>query len=286
MTFGRDGVPRLLEAVAAWPERDRPVTGLHVGDVGWHLRLHDDAVDDAFEAWWDGEDLLAYGLVEGIVGRYAVRPGLETDGDLAETIARSCEALDGDEVYADLPAGSAAHALLAGRGWTDDPDPWIALHADLTEWHPTADLTGVRVVEAADAVADRVAVQRAGFEGSTFTEEAWHRMAAGPGYRRDLDVVVSTADGVPAAIATAWWPGPASTAILEPVATHHDLRGQGWGGRAVATVLGRLRDLGAPGVSVSTPLDFTAAVATDRSAGLRDVGELRSLVRQRGQSTA
>ena len=36
---------------------------------------------------------------------------------------------------------------------------------------------------------DRVAVQRAGFERSTFTEAAWQRMAAGPGYRRDLDLV-------------------------------------------------------------------------------------------------
>lgn len=286
MRSGRADVPRLLAAIDAWPDRARPVTGLHPGDLGWSLRLPDDEVQGAIRAWWDHDDLLAYGLVEGVFGRYAVRPGREADATLAEALAGSCEELEGDEVFADVPAGTAVHDLLAARGWTLDPDPWVALHADFSSWAPAVDLTDVRVVEAADAVAERVAVQRAGFERSTFTEDAWHRMVAGPGYRRDLDLVVRTPDGRPAAIATAWWPGAGSTAILEPVATHRDLRGQGWGARVVAAVVTRLRDLGAPGVSVTTPADFTAAVATYRSAGLHDVAEVRSLVRRPGQSTA
>lgn len=278
-SLGRADVPDLLDAIDRWPLRDRPVTGLHPGDLGWHLRLPDDEVDGAFRGWWLGPELVAYGLVEGIVGRYAVHPDRDQDLALAGSVAESCAGLVGEEVYADVPADTAAHALLSG-GWTPDPDPWVALHADLTTWRPTVDLTGVHVDDAADAVAERVAVQRAGFERSTFTAEAWHRMAAGPQYRPALDVVVRTATGEPAAVATAWWPGPGGTAILEPVATHRDLRGQGWGVRAVSAVLARLRDLGAPGVSVCTPVDFVAAVATYRSAGLRDVAEVRSLVRR------
>jgi ribosomal protein S18 acetylase RimI-like enzyme len=104
-------------------------------------------------------------------------------------------------------------------------------------------------------------------------------MAAGPGYRPDLDLVLR-ADGVPVAVATAWWAGPGATAILEPVATHGDHRGSGWGRAVVQAALGRLRDLGASGVSVCTPVDYVGAVATYRSAGLRPLEQKRSLVRQ------
>ncbi len=283
----RADVPLLLDGLAAWPDRHRPVTGLHAGDLGWHLRLPDDEVDHAFHGWWHGRELLAVALVEGAVGRYAVHPHLDQDLSLAGALAESCAALIGEEVYADVPADTAVHALLS-EGWTPDPDPWVALYADLTTWQPAVDLTGLRLVEAAEAVTDRVAVQRAGFESSTFTEDAWHRMATGPGYRPDLDLVVTTEDGTPAAIATAWWPGPGATAILEPVATHRDHRGQGWAGRAVAAVLVRLRDLGAPGVSVCTPQEYVAAVATYRSVGMSVVGEVRALVLDRrlgGHST-
>ena len=90
------------------------------------------------------------------------------------------------------PVGSwpaRAGPSTPNRGWRCTPTspgggrPWIS--------------TGAQVVEAADAVPDRVAVQRSGFEGSTFTEEAWARLADGPGYRRDLDLVL-VGDGVPA----------------------------------------------------------------------------------------
>ena len=112
-------------------------------------------------------------------------------------MAQVCRELPADsEVYADLRPETATRRILVGEGWTLDPEPWVALHADLDRWRPTVDLDRCAIVEAADAVADRVAVQRAGFESSTFTEEAWHRMAAGPGYRRDLDLVL-VGDGVP-----------------------------------------------------------------------------------------
>ena len=254
---------------------------LHPGDLGWHLRFEDEAIqDDAFVGWWDGEALLAVGLVEGALGRFSVRPGQDRDPDLGEQVAQVCRELPADsEVYADLRPETATRRILAGEGWTLDPEPWVALHADLDRWLPAVDLDGCEVVDAADAVADRVAVQRSGFENSTFTEEAWHRMAAGPGYRQDLDLVL-VGDGVPASVATAWWAGYGATAILEPVATHRDHRGQGWGVRVVTALVTRLRDLGASGVTVCTPLDYAGAIATYRAAGLHPVEHFRSLVRQ------
>ena len=279
-THDRTTVGALLDGLDHWPYPERVASSLHQGDLGWHLRLEDAAIqDDAFVGWWEGDALLAVGLVEGVLGRFAVRPGHDRDPDLGEQVAQVCRDLPADsEVYVDVRPETATRRILAGEAWTLDPEPWVALHADLARWQPPVDLDGCQVVEAADAVTDRVAVQRSGFERSTFTEEAWARLADGPGYRRDLDLVL-VGDGVPVSIATAWWAGTGATAILEPVATHHAHRGRGWGVRVVTALLMRLRDLGASGVTVCTPLDYVGAVATYRAAGLHEVEHLRSLVR-------
>ena len=277
-THDRSTVADLLTQMSAWPHPERVAACLHPGDVGWHLRLTDAAIAGQIVGWWDGGDLLAVGLLEGAIGRFAIRPGHEPDGDLGEDVAAACRRLAANEVYADVRPETATRRILAGEGWTLDPDQWIALHADLDRWQPGVDVTRMTVVEAGGAVAERVAVQRAGFENSTFTREAWRRMAAGPGYRPDLDLVVF-ADGTPVTIATAWWAGSGATAILEPVATHRDHRGRGWGVRGVTTLVSRLRDLGASGVSVCTPVDYVGAVATYRAAGLHPVEQFTSLVR-------
>ena len=279
-THDRASVGELLAAMAAWPHADRPVRDMHPGDLGWHLRLNDPAVSEAFHGWWHDGSLVAVGLLEGSVGRFAVAPGHELDRDLGEQLATACRELPGDEAYADVAAETAVRHLLVGEGWSLDPDPWFALHAELARWSPATDLAGVDVREAAECIHERVSVQRAGFENSTFTEDAWHRMAAGPGYRRELDLVVFEPGGAAVAVATAWWVGAGATAILEPVATHRDHRGQGWGLRAVTAAVSRLRELGASGVSACTPVSYVGAAATYRAAGLRTIEQLPSLVRQ------
>ena len=178
-------------------------------------------------------------------------PGRERDGELGEHVAQACRELAGDEVYADLRAETATRRILAGEGWTLDPEPWVALHADLDRWTPTVSLDDAAVVEAADAVADRVAVQRAGFENSTL-----HRGRLAPDGRRPRLPArprprAWSATGSPVSIATAWWAGEGATAILEPVATHRDHRGRGWGVRAVTALVApaaRPRRLGSHGL--------------------------------------
>ncbi len=135
-THDRSTVGDLLAAMTAWPHPERVAAGLHPGDLGWHLRLTDEAIAGQIVGWWDGDDLLAVGLLEGVVGRFAVRPGRERDVVLGEQLAEACRELEGEEVYADLRAETATRRILVGEGWTLDPDPWVALHADLDRWQP------------------------------------------------------------------------------------------------------------------------------------------------------
>jgi GNAT superfamily N-acetyltransferase len=167
--------------------------------------------------------------------------------------------MTGPELWSDADAGTALRDVLAERGWNPDVgDPWVAFHLPLD-----GALLGAadEAERAATAVADRVAVQRSGFRGSTFTEEKWHRMAAGPGYRPELDLLVRTADGVPAAAATAWLGADGGTAILEPVAAHPDHRRGGHARTVVLACARAAHDLGATDLCVCTPASNDTAVS-------------------------
>jgi len=75
--------------------------------------------------------------------------------------------------------GALVQDLLFADGWNAD-EPWTPLRRDVTE--PVED-PGVRIeVIGAEQVHVRTAVQRATFDGSTFTDERWHAMAAGLPY--------------------------------------------------------------------------------------------------------
>ena len=110
-------------------------------------------------------------------------------------------------------------------------------------------------------------VQRRGFRNSTFTEAKWHRMAAGPGYRPELDLLVRAPDGAPAAAATAWLGADGGTAILEPVATHPDHRRGGHARTVVLACARAAHDLGATDLCVCTPASNDGAVTAYTQIG-------------------
>ncbi len=244
-----------IRALERWDAGGGPVTGLHAGDLGWALRQ---AGDDMLHGWWEDDVLVAVALTEGPVARPRTAPDRTEDRDLAERVAAQIEALPGPELWSDADAGTALRDLLHERGWgADTGDPWVALHLPLA-----GGLLDVaeEAEEARGCVADRVLVQRSGFQGSTFTEEKWHRMAAGPGYRPELDLLVRTADGAPAAAATAWVGADGGTAILEPVATHPDHRRGGHARHVVLACARAAHRLGATDLCVATPARNDAAV--------------------------
>ena len=271
-------VDELVSAMAAWEPAGGHVAGLHVGDVGWHQRLPAEEYDDTVLGWWRDGRLVAAALIEGPAARPRIAPGSLDDPEVCGALADVLDALPAAEVWSDAQPGSLLRTLLVARGWQLDPDLWVALHVDLTRVQvPTV----AGVDETGHDIDDRVTVQRNGFEGSTFTAEAWQRMASGPAFDPALDLVARDEDGTPVAGATAWSAGPGRCGVLEPVATHRDHRGRGHGRRIVRAALARLQRAGASGAGVCTPGTNTAANGLYASAGMRPVETLQALTRRR-----
>jgi len=115
--------------------------------------------------------------------------------------------------------------LFADGGNTDEP--WTPLRRDVTE--PVED-PGVRIeVIGAEQVHVRTAVQRATFDGSTFTDERWHAMAAGLPYADARCLVAYDDQGNAVAAVTVWSAGPGAPGLLEPMGVHREHRGHGYG---------------------------------------------------------
>jgi GNAT superfamily N-acetyltransferase len=272
----RAAATAVLSQLAEWDAGLTYQPGLHAGDLGWHLRVADDVLAGTVHAWFSGSTLDAVALLEGSTARARARPDLLRDPELSRDVADAVETMPGDEVWADPDNGSGLRQELVARKWELDPDPWVSLYTDGRRWQP-GDRGDVRRGEA--DVAARGAVQRSGFARSTYDEPSWHRMAAGPGFRADLDLVVMDGER-PAAAATGWLSvgGPA---ILEPLATHPDHRGRGFGRAAVGAVVDACLAAGASGVCVATPCSNVAAVATYVGAGFKPVETVQGLTIRR-----
>jgi len=117
--------------------------------------------------------------------------------------------------------------------------------------------------------------------GSTFTADAWRRMADGHGFQPALDLIARDPVGAPVAVATAWSAGRGRCGILEPVATHADHRGRGHGRRVVQAALHALAATGASGAAVMTPSSNGAAVALYESTGMRQIETAQGLTIKR-----
>jgi len=288
-TFGRADCAELVAALSTWQPFGGHVTGLHPGDIGWHLRLPDEQIDGTLHGWWRGDRLVAVALIEGVIARPQIAPGCGTDREVCEAVATVVAGMPGDEVWTDAEPGSLLRTLLVARGWELDRDVWVALHLPFTAgWDELAPAV-LREAAAVEGVAptatdadvhDRVAVQQVAFRQSTFAVEAWHRMAAGPGFDPSLDLLARDDDGVPVAAATAWAAGRDRCGILEPVGTHHEHRGRGHGRRVVLAAINALHRTGASGVAVATPGRNQPGIALYRSCGLRPVESLQALTRE------
>jgi ribosomal protein S18 acetylase RimI-like enzyme len=282
--------PHQLDAIvaelSAWQQAGLPVQ-LHPGDLGWHWRFGPTRLAGELRVWATADDtILAVGFLdETSLIRMAIAPSADHDEGLAQALVRDLEdpargVLDADEVVVEARFGTAFRSLLRSHGWTDGA-PWAPLVRDLSS--PVED-PGLRVeVVAADLVDDRVAVQRAAFDRSTFTAEMWHEMSQTPAYRQARCLTAYDAQGNAVAAVTVWSAGPGRPGLLEPMGVHRDHRGHGYGTAITVAAAAALRDLGASSALVATQSSNEGAVATYVSAGYRRMPVVTDFVHSRSE---
>ena len=283
--LGEPGVEGLSEAAGVlreWPSEGVPLQ-LHPGDLGWFWRFGAEATAEATRTWSRGEQILAVGLLDSPdTLRLAVAPDARLDDELAQQLVADltdpdCGVLKQGKAYVEAPAGALVRDLLLAAGW-NTAEPWTSLRLDLSEPVPEP---GVRIeVTGAEQVPVRVAVQRASFDTSTFTEERWHAMAAAPPYADARCLVAYDDDqGTAVAAATVWSAGSGRPGLLEPLGVHREHRGRGYGRAISIAAAAALREMGSSSATVCTPSSNVGAVATYQSAGFQAVREVRDLGR-------
>lgn len=271
-----------MRVLREW-QRDGAPIQLHPGDLGWYWRFGAQSTAAAVRTWSRDGRILAVGLLDGPgLLRLAISPAAQHDEELAhEMLADVTEpkrdVLPEGAVSIEARFGESFRRLLLDHGWEAD-EPWTGLSRDLTE--PVED-SGVRIeVIGREQARVRAAVQRAAFDGSTFTEEHWRAMAAGLPYTDARCLVAYNHQDAPVAAATVWSAGPRRPGLLEPVGVHREHRGQGYGTAITIAAAAALRQLGSSSATVCTSSSNVAAVATYRSARFQQLPEIRDLRRR------
>jgi ribosomal protein S18 acetylase RimI-like enzyme len=278
---GVDGLGEAVEALREWQYDGAPMQ-LHPGDLGWFWRFGAEATAAAVRTWSRAGRLLAVGLLDGPgLVRLTIAPDARQDAELARQLVDDLAepgrgVLPEGRVNVEAPKDALVQDLLAEAGWGTD-EPWTPLRHDLAEPVP---VPGVRIeVVGPEQARVRAAVQRSAFDVSTFTEDRWHAMAAGPPYADARCLVGYDDRGDAVAAVTVWSAGPGKPGLLEPMGVHRDHRGHGYGTAISVAAAAALRELGSSSALVCTPSSNVGAVATYRSAGFRPLPEVRDRYR-------
>ncbi|MEV6277065.1 GNAT family N-acetyltransferase [Nocardia sp. NPDC051832] len=269
---------RIVEVLREWQHEGAPMQ-LHPGDVGWFSRWGAEATAAAaVRTWLRKGQILAIGLLDGpTLLRMTAAPDALHDEELARAVVADVsdpkrEMFAAGKVSVEAPAGALVNDLLSDAGWRQG-EPWTPLRCDLMESLPGPDMR-IEVIGPQQAEA-RAAVHRASFSGSTFTAERWHAMAAGLPYVDARCLVAYDVEGNPVAAVTVWSAGPGKPGLLEPMGVHREHRGYGYGTAITRAAAAALRDLGSSSAIVCTPSSNVGAVATYKSAGFRQLPEIR-----------
>ena len=260
-------LPVIGEVLARWQPPGGPVTQLHPGDLGWFQRFGAEQAAGAVRVWGEADDPAAVGLFdEPDYLRLALAPDRFDEAELARQIVGDVPGLlPAGRVYVDCAEGTAVHERLRAGGWQPD-QPWVPLIRDLAEPAEDPKIEVELVTER--TAAERVAVQRSSFDGSTFTLERWQAMAAGAPYRDARCLIARDASGEAVAAVTVWSAGAGRPGIIEPLGVRRDRRGAGHGRAITVAAIGALRELGSSAAVVHTPSFNTGAVATYSTAGM------------------
>ncbi|MEV5279495.1 GNAT family N-acetyltransferase [Streptomyces sp. NPDC052811] len=284
IVLNEPGVDALSEAVSVlreWQYEGAPMQ-LHPGDLGWFWRWGAQATAAAVRTWSRDGRILAVGLLDGPrVLRLTIAPDAQQEEQLAQQLVKDVTepgrgVLPEGRANIEAPTGALVQHLLFEDGWDTD-EPWTPLRHDLAE--PVRD-PGVRIETIGPEQAHvYTAAHRAAFDGSRFTDERWHAMAAGLPYA-DARCLVAYDDGDnTVAAVTVWSAGPGRPGLLEPMGVHRDHRRQGYGEAITLAAAAALQELGSSSALVCTPSSNAGGVATYTSAGFQPRPEVRDRYR-------
>ncbi|WP_090791110.1 GNAT family N-acetyltransferase [Asanoa ishikariensis] len=265
-----DGLREVVGVLREWQHEGAPMQ-LHPGDLGWFWRFGADATAAAVRTWSRDGRLLAIGLLDGAtLLRMTTAPDAMRDEELArQVVADLNQPSLGALVAVEAPQGALVKDLLAEDGWKPG-ELRAPLSRDLTA--PVRE-PGLRIETIGPEQAQvRVAMQRASFDRSTFTDERWHAMAGGA-YSDARCLVGYDDQGSAVAAVTVWSAGPGRPGLLEPMGVHREHRGRGHGRAITLAAAAALRELGSSSATVCTASDNFAAVATYISAGFDPLPE-------------
>lgn len=271
-----NNLEQIIATLADW-QQDRDVIQLHPGDIGWFQRFGEKATSDALRLWEKDGQLASIGMMDGSdLLRIALNPAFETDTELAEQMAKDIDEIL--EAGACLEARSAdlLRKKLSKANWKEG-EPWTSLALDLTESPKEADLEIKEVGE--DQVTVRTSLQRASFDNSTFTEDNWRNMASGPAYKNARCLIGYDTDKNTVAMVTVWSAGEGRPGLIEPLGVDKKFRGNGYGKAITLAAAKALEEMGSSSVLVCTESSNVGAVNTYKSAGFRELPDIRDLVK-------
>lgn len=278
-----ESLTEAMEVLAGWQGDQTPLQ-LHPGDIGWHIRVGLAQTAAALRTWSRDGRILAIGLLDAPdLLRLAIAPPAQQDMGLAHDLTQQLEVRGSGAPLAhvtsiELPTGALLRELLERRGWCPGEE-WAPLRWDLGPGVPDP---GMRIeVVGPELARTRAELQRASFEGSTFTAQRWRTMASGPTYRHARCLLAVDDHGEAVATTTVWSAGAGRAGLIEPLDVAAAHRGRGYGTAITRAAATMLRVLGASSALVCTQSANTAAVAAYCSAGFTAQPIRRDLVRER-----
>ncbi len=265
----------VVRALRDW-QRDTAPMQLHPGDLGWYWRFGQDAVAAAVRTWSRDGRLLAIGFLDGPeVLRWTVAPVAWREEELAHQVIADVSdprrgVLPAGTASLETPDGTRVQDLLSEIGWSAG-EPWTPLRRDLAG---PAEQPGLRIeVVGSGQESEFTAVHRSAWGSPRFTDELWRAMATGLTYADARCLLGYDDQGVAVAGITVWSAGPGKPGLLEPMGVHAEHRGRGYGRMICVAAAAELETLGSSSALVCTRSANTAAIATYRSAGFRQLPE-------------
>jgi ribosomal protein S18 acetylase RimI-like enzyme len=270
----------VVRALREWQYEGAPAQ-LHPGDLGWNWGFGAEATAAAVRTWSRDGQILAVGFMDSpSLVRLAMSPRAGGDDELIHQMVLDVTepergVLPEGSASVEARFGAAFRKGLVAKGWISG-ESWTPLRRGLSE---PVEESGLRIeVVGAESARERAALQRASFEGSTFSEDRWHAMARGLPYADAQCLIAYDGQNIAVAIVTVWSAGQGRPGLLEPMGVHREHRGQGYGTAITLAAASALRRMGSSSATVCTKSVNVAAIATYGAAGfeqLPDVPDLR-----------